>query len=961
MFDPSKLNLDLDNLDKDESTKNQSQQNKNTKTNNQQKEETKETKTSKNDILEEINIKQKTKENTTIKKNSEDIATTSEINSSKENILKEINTEEKNNKTEIKEEKAKISETTKIEKKEEKKIIFDINLNSAEALISYLIKNKYDFFTIEPEENKVKINFFKDKILKETKYIKYPTYSQILIKLKTLTKLKIEETDKSQEGSWEVILWGKNYKILSKTAPTNFWEKIFIKAIPTTKKVKKETKKTSIWTIFGFLWAIIFIALILGGAFISFIVMHAKTVEDVKFFYRLWINLNDINNFIETAVSIIFSIIVLLEVIVLIIFLFKFLFTKKDYKKKRIARWIISFFVLLITFSTVSGWMILDKKIRSLPNWQELAYWNIQILDNDLLKKSDIFNREAALLTKTTNLIGPINIKFDLTNFAKSEQEKWIKINKYKWSFNWEDEIITLEPTLIHKFDKIWTYKINLVLEEIDLHWDTIDKVVENIPSIEISHLIKIDEEKLDNWGKIVKFDASDLKNLWKVDWYFITDINDANIKPVFTGYKFNPAKVIFEDTIIWLQIQKPERKNDNLDKIFIIEATKQTDIKAKIEIKQDPINDLLYTFKVADINLEFGNWFIEQFKWKIDNTKTKTIKANIDDIEKSSIIKIPFKKYGKHKIKVELIDSNWNKKILEKEFEIKKHIKLKKSLEFYKNNKPLKVEYKDTTNEYFIKNLKVPTTIEINAKNVESDNILDYLKEVEWDINWDWDIDEKWKTLNYEIKKWWYYQVNVIYTFQNKRIKKQITKLKEIIYIDAQKSAVLLDLQIKKSRDYVPIKVAFDASNSYIKWKDISKFIFDYGDWTPPDVRDAKNPGHKYIKPWDYTVKLTVVTTDWKEYSIEKKLILKPEPQKAEITASMKKAPIYTPIDFSSNKSSWEIVNYFWDFGDGKTSTEANPSHMYKKPWTYKVKLTLDYKNKNTLSDEVEIIITDE
>jgi len=74
-----------------------------------------------------------------------------------------------------------------------------------------------------------------------------------------------------------------------------------------------------------------------------------------------------------------------------------------------------------------------------------------------------------------------------------------------------------------------------------------------------------------------------------------------------------------------------------------------------------------------------------------------------------------------------------------------------------------------------------------------------------------------------------------------------------------------------------------------------------------------------------------------------------------------MNKAPTYTPIDFSSNKSTWEISNYFWDFGDWKTSTEANPSHSYKNPWTYKIKLIIDYKNKNTLSTQKTITITDE
>jgi len=953
MFDPSKLNLDLDNLDNDNNQEN---------TNTQDKKEPQ-------NIQKEEKFENKNTDNTqnTEKKDILDFKDENKKTEEKEEIKPEEKSDSKDDTKKIKETKKEeekvFEEKSEVKKEEENKIIFDINLNSAEAVLYFLVKNQYDFFTIEPEEDKVKINFFKDKILKETKFIKYPIYSKVLIKLKSLTKLKVEITDKAQEWNWNTVISWKSYKILAKTVPTNLWEKIFIKAQEQQKKVvKKQAKKTSIWTIFWFLWAIVFIALTLGWAFISFVVMNAKTVEDVRFFYSLWINLNDINNFIETAIWIIFSIIVLLEILALVIFLFKFLFTKKEFKKKRITRWLISTLILIITFITVSGWMYIDKKIKALPNWQELAYWNIQILDNDLLKKSDTFNREAALLTETTNLIWPVNIKFDLTNFAKNEKEKWIKINKYKWSFGWEEAITTLEPTIIHKFDKKWTYSINLILEEVDLHWDIIDKVVENIPSIEIAHIVNIEEEKLDNWWKIVKFDASDLKDLWKIDWYFITNIDEPNLKPVYTWYKFNPAKVIFEDTIVWFQIQKEDRKNDNLDKIFVIESVKQNDIKWKIEIKQDPINDLQYTFSVKDINSDFGNWFIEEFKWKIDNVKTKTLKSNIDNIEKSSTFKMIFKKYWKHIIKVDLKDSNWNIKTIEKEFEIKKNIKLKNTLEFYNENKELEdVEYKESTHEYFIKNLKVPTTLEINAKNVESENILDYLEKIQWDIWSDWDIDEEWKVLNYEIPKWGSYQIDIIYTFQNKRLRDQKTKLKETIYIDSEKKEVLLNLKINKPRDYIPVRVWFDASSSYVKWKDIAKFIFDYWDGTPPDVRDAKNPGHRYIKSGDYTVKLTVITTDWKKYSTSKKLVLKPQPQEAKITASMKTAPIYTAIDFSSNKSSWEIISYFWDFGDGQTSTDANPSHMFKKPWIYKVKLTLDYKNKNTLSDEVEIKITDE
>ena len=957
MFDPSKLNLDLDNLDENNSEENKQDSNKNpnksdsdTKTNQKQN--------IKNDILEDINNQEKQ-----IKKDS----VLNDFNNpllKEEDKKQETNTEEQDtneNKT-IKKQYTK-KEKNKIETPKEEKIIYDINLNSVETLIAYLVEHKYDFLTIVPSENNVKIDFFSDKILRESKYIQYPIYSKLLIKIKSNAKLKIEETEKDQEWKWEIILKNKTYKILVKTVSSNLWEKIFLKAIESQKKpVKKQAKKTSIWSIFWFLWAIIFIWLVLWWSFISFVVMNAKTVEDVKFFYRLWINLNDINNFIETAIWIIFSIIVLFEILSLIIFLFKFLFTKKEFKKQRITRWVISFIILIITFITVSSWMYIDKKIKSLPNWQELAYWNIQLLDNDVLNESDMFNREAALLKETTNLIWPINIKFDITNLANSEKEKWIKINKYIWNFWWDKDIITLKPSIIKNFNEKWNYKVRLMLEEIDLHWDTVDKKIENIPSIEISNTVKITEEKLNNWWKIVKFDASNLKNLWKINWFFITKEQKWKLKPVYTWYNFNPAKVIFEDTVIWMQINNTDKQNDNIDKIFIIKATKQNNIKWSISEKQDPIDDLTYTFEVKNINSDFWDWFIQEFKWHIDNIKTKTLKADIDNLEKSSIYKIKFKKYWKHTIKVDLKDSNWNIKTLEKEINIKKNITLDKPLEFINNNKILdNIEYQGKTHEYFIKNLKAPTILTISAKNIESDNILDYLYKVQWDIWWDWDIDSQWKVLKYDVKKWWSYQVDVIYTFQNKRIKTQFNKLKETIYIDAETKEKILDFKIKKPRDYAPVKVAFDASNSYIKWKNISKFIYDYWDWTPPDVRDAINPWHRYLKPWNYTVKLTVVTSDWKEYSTKKSLVLKPQPQKAEITLSMNKVPTYTPIDFSSSKSTWEISNYFWDFGDWKTSTEANPSHSYKNSWTYNVKLIIDYKNKNTLSTQKTITVTDE
>jgi PKD repeat protein len=92
----------------------------------------------------------------------------------------------------------------------------------------------------------------------------------------------------------------------------------------------------------------------------------------------------------------------------------------------------------------------------------------------------------------------------------------------------------------------------------------------------------------------------------------------------------------------------------------------------------------------------------------------------------------------------------------------------------------------------------------------------------------------------------------------------------------------------------------------------------------------------------------------------LTKKLILKPRPQLIKINTSLKEAPIYQWIDFSSAGSEWQIISYFWDFWDRETSSEANPTHAYKEAWTYKAKLKIEFENRNVLEDSVIIQVTE-
>lgn len=59
----------------------------------------------------------------------------------------------------------------------------------------------------------------------------------------------------------------------------------------------------------------------------------------------------------------------------------------------------------------------------------------------------------------------------------------------------------------------------------------------------------------------------------------------------------------------------------------------------------------------------------------------------------------------------------------------------------------------------------------------------------------------------------------------------------------------------------------------------------------------------------------------------------------KIAVSASAAYAP--AKIKFNGTRSTGNIVNYFWDFGDGKSAEGKSVSHQYKKPGTYLANLT--------------------
>jgi len=108
---------------------------------------------------------------------------------------------------------------------------------------------------------------------------------------------------------------------------------------------------------------------------------------------------------------------------------------------------------------------------------------------------------------------------------------------------------------------------------------------------------------------------------------------------------------------------------------------------------------------------------------------------------------------------------------------------------------------------------------------------------------------------------------------------------------------------------------------------------VWDYGDGSPLDT--AFNPTHTFPAPGNYTV-CSYITGTCVSDTVCTTVIICPAPALADYTYVTN----YPDVDFtdaSQNTSSW-----LWDFGDGNTSTQQNPTHTYATFGAYTVCLTV-------------------
>ncbi|MGZ5242791.1 MAG: PKD domain-containing protein [Bacteroidia bacterium] len=129
-------------------------------------------------------------------------------------------------------------------------------------------------------------------------------------------------------------------------------------------------------------------------------------------------------------------------------------------------------------------------------------------------------------------------------------------------------------------------------------------------------------------------------------------------------------------------------------------------------------------------------------------------------------------------------------------------------------------------------------------------------------------------------------------------------------------------------------------CTNSSIKFSytgpKAAKYLWDFGDGK---TSKSANPSHAYSGAGSYTVKLQVVTNAGcvNSYTYPDPISIRVTNLKAYFTGGEQGCG---PLTVNFTNKSLNAKNYIWDFGDGSTSTDKDPQHIYTVPGKYLVKL---------------------
>jgi len=166
--------------------------------------------------------------------------------------------------------------------------------------------------------------------------------------------------------------------------------------------------------------------------------------------------------------------------------------------------------------------------------------------------------------------------------------------------------------------------------------------------------------------------------------------------------------------------------------------------------------------------------------------------------------------------------------------------------------------------------------------------------------------------------------------------------KKKRVDYVAVLDTGPEAHFQATPTSGNEALSVSF--TDTSISHDGVTSWLWDFGDG---QTSTQANPTHVYAQDGVYDVTLIVTESDGPETtdSITETgyITVFDTGPTADFSASPRSGNSRLTVSFSDRSTSHDgITSWLWDFGDGSTSSERNPSHLYVKDGRYDVTLTV-------------------
>lgn len=167
------------------------------------------------------------------------------------------------------------------------------------------------------------------------------------------------------------------------------------------------------------------------------------------------------------------------------------------------------------------------------------------------------------------------------------------------------------------------------------------------------------------------------------------------------------------------------------------------------------------------------------------------------------------------------------------------------------------------------------------------------------------------------------------------------------------------VDFRVNNRRPAVGQAVSFeDASEKTEAAGDVVSRLWDFGDG---NTSTATDPIHVYSTPGLYSITLTLTTANAEETTRKAAWITVGSPApKVDFEANKTNiyegdSIIFTDLSIAPNEP---VTGVLWNFGDGRTSTDARPSHQYVAPGVFSVSLTVSTANSAQTETKTNFVV---